>query len=51
MVQSLDLNRLLHLAVAAVMRVLLMEMLLGVLKLLEETLEDSLDKEALVLTV
>ena len=43
-------SSLLHLAVAEVMRVLLLEMLLEVLKLLEETLEDSSDVEELVLT-
>ena len=48
--QSLDLRSLLHLAVAEVMRVLLMEMLLGVLRRQEEMLEDSSDVEELVLT-
>ena len=49
--QSLDLNSLLHLVLEAEIRVLLMEVLLGVLKLLEDILVDPLDKEELVLTV
>ena len=48
--QSLDLNRLLHLEVAEVMRVLLLETLLVALRRQEEMLGASSDVEELVLT-